>query len=96
MQDYSWQLLLFPAVRYKPPSFLFQKRCQEDLKVSYFPEPNQQCGVGEGSAALTEHSAPAPMASAFSSATDLVPGGLKKLQQLNQIQSPFSYKIFVV
>ncbi|XP_054698046.1 solute carrier family 25 member 48 isoform X4 [Grus americana] len=72
------------------------KRCQEDLKVSYFPEPNQKCGVGEGSAALTEHSAPAPMASAFSSATDLVPGGLKKLQQLNQVQSPFSYKIFAV
>ncbi|XP_074460390.1 solute carrier family 25 member 48 isoform X4 [Larus michahellis] len=32
------------------------KCCQEDLKVSYFPEPNQQCGGGEGSAALTEDS----------------------------------------
>ncbi|KAM9265883.1 solute carrier family 25 member 48 isoform 1-T1 [Cariama cristata] len=70
------------------------KCCQEDLKVSYFPEPNQQCGVGEGSAALTEDSCPAPTASAFSSATDLVPGARRKLHQLNQIQRPFFYQIF--
>ncbi|KAM6196353.1 solute carrier family 25 member 48 isoform 1-T1 [Sarcoramphus papa] len=53
------------------------KKCyHEDLEVSYFPEPNQQCGVGEGSAALTEDSRPAPTASAFPSAMDLVSGGL--------------------
>ncbi|XP_053935912.1 solute carrier family 25 member 48 isoform X4 [Cuculus canorus] len=50
--------------------------CQEDLKVSYFPGPDQQCGAGEDSAALTEDSRHAPMASALSSATDLPPGGL--------------------
>ncbi|XP_030360707.1 solute carrier family 25 member 48 isoform X3 [Strigops habroptila] len=38
-----------------------KKHCQEDLEASYCPEPNQQCGVGEGSAALTEDSHPAPM-----------------------------------
>ncbi|XP_041870673.1 solute carrier family 25 member 48 isoform X2 [Corvus kubaryi] len=40
------------------------KCCREDQKVSYFPEPNQQCGVGEGSPALTEDSHPAPTATA--------------------------------
>ncbi|KAM6116335.1 solute carrier family 25 member 48 isoform 1-T1 [Pterocles gutturalis] len=72
------------------------KCSQEDLKVSCFPEPNQQSGVGvgEGSAALIEDSRPAPTASAFCSAMDLVPGGLHKLHQLYQIQRSFSYQIF--
>uniref|UniRef100_A0A8C5JG04 Solute carrier family 25 member 48 n=1 Tax=Junco hyemalis TaxID=40217 RepID=A0A8C5JG04_JUNHY len=40
------------------------KCCQEDQKVCCLPEPDQQCGVGEGSAALTEDSPPAPAAPA--------------------------------
>lgn len=88
--------MLFSAVLHKPPSFLFQKCCQEDLKVSYFPEPNQQCGVDEGSAALTEDSCPAPTAPAFSSTTDLVPGGLWKLHQLNQMQNYFLIESFTL
>ncbi|XP_065500301.1 solute carrier family 25 member 48 isoform X2 [Caloenas nicobarica] len=69
------------------------KCCQDDLKFSCFPEPNQQHGVG---AALIEVSRSAPTASTFSSAMDLVPGGLRKLHQLNEIERPFFTKSFAL
>lgn len=69
------RLCCLSAVLPKPPPFLFQKCYQEGLKVSNLPEPNQQCGVGEGSAALREDSCPAPAASVFPSAMNFALGG---------------------